>query len=69
MNRQYLIFAALAVSILYGVGFAAFDPLPQAYAPLGAGIVAILWVSVGFLGRDEPPRRRDDHPDDRGPQA
>ena len=52
MERRYLIFAALAISILYGVGFAAFDPAPQAYPALGGGIIAIAWIAVGLLGRD-----------------
>ena len=53
MNRQYLAFAALAVSMLYGAGFSVFDPTPRGYAPLGGVVVALSWIAVGVFGRDE----------------
>jgi hypothetical protein len=53
MNRNTLTFIALAITILYGVGFAAFDgDVPTAYAAIGAGIVALSWIAVGMLSRD-----------------
>lgn len=58
MRRRVLVFIALAVTILYGVGFAAFDTT-RGYAAIGAGLVAIIWIAVGLFTRDEhdPPRR------------
>ena len=53
MNRQTLIFIALAVTIFYGLGFAAFDT-GRAYAVLGAGLVTLSWIAVGTFGRAEP---------------
>ena len=53
MNRQTLVFIALAVTIFYGVGFAAFDA-SRAYAVLGAVFVTISWIAVGMFGRNEP---------------
>jgi hypothetical protein len=56
MNRRHLTFIALAISMLYGAGFAVFDETPRGYAPLGAVVVALSWISIGFFGRDEQPR-------------
>lgn len=53
MPRRYLSFIALAVSILYGAGFAAFDKVPQGYAAIGGGVVALTWIAVGVFGRDD----------------
>ena len=53
MNRQYLAFAALAVSMLYGAGFSVFEETPRGYAPLGGVLVALSWIAVGIFGRDE----------------
>ncbi len=57
MNRKTLAFVALAISMLYGVGFAVFDDPPQGYAAVGAVVVALSWIAVGTFGRDEeePP--------------
>jgi hypothetical protein len=54
MNRRYLSFIALALSMLYGAGFAALDPTPNGYAPLGGVVVALVWISVGVFGKDDP---------------
>ena len=54
MNRRYLSFIALAITILYGAGFAAFDPRPDAYAAVGGAVVALAWIAVGVFGKDEP---------------
>lgn len=55
MNRKYLSFIALVISILYGVGFAVIgEDNRTTYAAIGAALVAIAWISVGMLGRDEP---------------
>lgn len=57
MNRNTMSFIALAITILYGVGFAAFDgDVPTAYAAVGGGVVAIAWIAVGMLGRDGDDR-------------
>lgn len=57
MNRKYLSFIALAVTILFGVGFAILDPVPTAYTVGGGAVIAILWIAVGVFGKDEtsPP--------------
>lgn len=60
MNRKTLAFIALAVSMLFGAGFAAFgSDRPSWYAPLGGVIVALTWIAVGYLGRDDEAPRVD----------
>lgn len=54
MNRKYLSFIALAVTILYGAGFAIFDSVPRGYTVGGGAVIALLWISVGVFGKDEP---------------
>lgn len=56
MNRRYLTFIALAVTILYGAGFAALESVPTWYVTLGGAVVAILWIAVGTFGKSD-----DDH--------
>lgn len=51
MKRQTLAFIALAITIFYGVGFAAFDT-GRAYAVLGAALVTVSWIAVGVFGQD-----------------
>ena len=51
MHRNALAFLALAVTMIYGVGFALFDTPSQAYAVGGALLVALCWIAVGALGR------------------
>ncbi|QDO87238.1 hypothetical protein FNH13_01920 [Ornithinimicrobium ciconiae] len=54
MDRQKLAYLALVVTIIYGGLFAVIgDGARTTYAVIGAIIVAISWVSVGMLGRDE----------------
>jgi len=53
MDRRILTFIALALSMLYGAGFAALDDPGQAYAALGAVVVALAWIAVGMFGREE----------------
>lgn len=52
MNRRILSFIALAVSMLYGVGFTVIHH-NQAYATVGGVVVALCWIAVGMLGRDD----------------
>ncbi len=59
MNRRTLTFAALALSMLYGAGFAVFDDVPRGYAALGGVLVALAWISIGFFGRDDGARDGD----------
>lgn len=56
MNRTYLSFIALALSMFYGAGFSVLDETPRGYAALGGAVVALAWISVGVFGRDESPR-------------
>ncbi|SNC72452.1 hypothetical protein SAMN05445756_1850 [Kytococcus aerolatus] len=51
MDNRVLLFLAIAVTIMYGVGFTAIDW--SAYASVGAGVVTVAWVAYGMLGRDE----------------
>lgn len=52
MKQQTLVFIALAITIFYGVGFAAFDT-GRAYAVLGAALVTVSWIAVGVFGQDD----------------
>ncbi len=52
MDRKVLVFIALAVSMLYGVGFAVIDNPGGGYAAAGGVVVALAWIAVGLLGRD-----------------
>lgn len=52
MDRRTLTFIALAVTIMYGVTVGVSGDAREVVAPLGAGIVAIMWIAVGMLGRD-----------------
>jgi hypothetical protein len=58
MNRRYLSFIALAITMFYGVGFALFDTAPDGYAVIGGVVVALSWIAVGVFGKDDDP---DDH--------
>lgn len=52
MNRNALVFIALAVTMLFGAGFAAFGGnVPTAYPMLGGPIVGLAWIAVGMFGR------------------
>lgn len=53
MNRRHLSFLALAISMFYGVGFAAFDTVPRAYPAIGGAVVALSWIAVGVFGKDD----------------
>ena len=49
-----------------GVGFAVFDDgVRQNYAIIGSLLVAILWMTVGFIGRRECGSDRSMQPQDR----
>ena len=52
MDRRIMVFIGLAVSMLYGAGFAVFDEVPRGYAVIGAVVVALCWIAVGMFGRD-----------------
>lgn len=55
MERKKLAYAALVLTIIYGGLFAVIgDDARTTYAAIGAIVVAIAWVSVGILGKDEP---------------
>ncbi len=58
MQRQHLAFVALAITLLYGAGFAVFDTTPQGYAAVGGVVVALAWVGVGVFSRDGRTRDR-----------
>lgn len=52
MDRNTLAFIAIAVTILYGVTVGVSGDARGVVAPVGAGIVAIMWIAVGMLGKD-----------------
>jgi hypothetical protein len=52
MDRRYLSFIALAITMLYGASFALFDQTPQGYAAVGGVVVALAWIAVGVFGRN-----------------
>lgn len=52
MNRQVLVFIALALSMIYGVLFAVIDGDKTTYAVVGGVIVALAWVAVGMFGNN-----------------
>ena len=58
MQRHHLAFLALAVTLLYGAGFALFDQAPRGYAAVGGVVVALAWVAVGVFSRDGRARDR-----------
>lgn len=59
MNRQVLVFIALAISIIFGLTVAVADDR-SVIAPVGGGIVALAWIAVGVFGRDaESGRQRE----------
>lgn len=59
MNRNALVFIALAVSIGFGAGFAAFgNDVPGSYSMLGGPLVALSWIAVGLLGRCDDAREQ-----------
>ena len=62
MDRRYLSFIALAITMLYGASFAVFDETPKGYAAIGGVVVALCWIAVGVFGRDTS------HHDPQGPQ-
>ncbi|USQ80257.1 hypothetical protein [Ornithinimicrobium faecis] len=54
MERKKLSYIALVLTIIYGGLFAVIgDDNRTTYAAIGAIVVAIAWVSVGVLGRDD----------------
>lgn len=54
MERKKLSYIALILTIIYGGLFAVIpDANRTPYAVIGAIVVAIAWVSVGMLGKDE----------------
>ena len=64
MERKYLSFIALAITILYGAGFAALDPTPNGYAAIGGAVVALAWIAVGVFGKDGAETAAPQQPDD-----
>ena len=52
MDRKVLGFVALAITMLYGVGFAFFDEVPTGYAVGGGVVVALAWIAVGVFAKD-----------------
>lgn len=58
MDRRVLAFIALAVTMLFGAGFAVIDDGSRStYAVIGGVIVALTWIAVG-IGKDWPGAKR-----------
>ncbi len=52
MERQKLSYIALVITIIYGGLFAVIpDGSRGTYAIIGGIVVALAWVSVGYLGK------------------
>lgn len=56
MSRRVLGFIALAISMLYGAGFAVVSDPGDGYAQIGGVVVALGWIAVGVFGRDDERR-------------
>ena len=56
MDRRTVSFIALALSMLYGIGFAVIDGDKGHYAIIGGVVLAIAWMAVGLVGRRESER-------------
>ncbi|WP_068429004.1 hypothetical protein [Piscicoccus intestinalis] len=70
MDKRTISFIALVVTMCFGVGFAVIDDgIRQNYAIIGGLLVAILWMSVGFVGRRECGTDRSMQPQDRTPAS
>ena len=54
MDRQLLAFLALAITLIYGAGFALIGDARQVWASVGGVVVALSWIAVGVFGRDRP---------------
>ena len=52
MSRQLLVFIALAITLIYGAGFALIGDDRQGWASVGGAVVALSWIAVGMFGRD-----------------
>lgn len=54
MERRKLAYIALVLTILYGGLFPVIgDNIRTGYAAVGAIVIAIAWISVGALGKDD----------------
>lgn len=66
MDKRTITFIALIVTMCFGAGFAVIDDgVRQNYAIIGSLLVAILWMTVGFIGRRECGSDRSMQPQDR----
>ncbi|WP_409484633.1 hypothetical protein [Arsenicicoccus dermatophilus] len=57
MDTETLSFLALAVTMLYGVGFTAIHA--DGYAAIGGVVVALMWMAAGTFGQHGRRRERD----------
>lgn len=64
MTRRILTFAAIAISMLFGAGFAVWSPVPEGYTVVGAVLVALAWIAVGVIGREPRPASGKDRAED-----
>ena len=63
MNRNALVFIALAITVVYGAGYAVFGQnVPGFYPMLGGPIIGLAWIAVGLFGgcRDTSQHRATD---------
>lgn len=62
MDTKTLSFIAIAVSMIFGVGFTIVsDSARPMYAVIGGVIVALCWIAVGMFGRGGGSRDRDQY--------
>lgn len=61
MNRNVLLFIALAVTIITGALYNVVgDENRGIYAAVAGPIVALTWIGFGMFGRDDDRRQRQD---------
>lgn len=66
MSRKTLTFLALALTLLYGAGFAVIgDGARTGYAAIGGAVVALTWMAVGMFGQQDAPQPPPSAPADR----
>lgn len=53
MDRNVLVFIAVAITILYGVGVGVSGDARSVVAPVGAVLVALAWVAAWRFGRTD----------------
>lgn len=51
MNRRVLFFIAIAITMLFGLGFVVWDPRPDNYAVIGGVLIGLMWLALTMFAR------------------